>query len=109
MRVYGNNYSNVNITGGSISGVRYGASGFLSSCSWNVMAALLQQTALPATAASTSAMGATLPGGGAWIGGVLGPDGNIYVIPFNATTILEVAGNGYLTLAAAQSGFINKF
>ena len=35
-------------------------------------------------------MGATLPGGGAWFGGVLGPDGNIYGIPYNATTILKI-------------------
>ena len=82
--------SAVAITGGTISGAINAGSGLLSSCTWTVMAGLLQPTALPATAATTSAMGATLPGGSAWIGGVLGPDGNIYGIPGSATTILKI-------------------
>ena len=82
--------SAVAITGGTISGAINAGSGLLSSCSWTVMAGLLQPTALPATAATTSAMGATLPGGATWQGGVFGPDGNIYGIPVYATTILKI-------------------
>jgi spore maturation protein SpmB len=41
-------------------------------------------------AASRSSMGATLSDAAKWIGGVLGPDGNIYGMPFNVTDILIV-------------------
>lgn len=41
-------------------------------------------------AASRSSMGATLSGAAKWIGGVLGPDGNIYGMPFNGTDILII-------------------
>jgi hypothetical protein len=35
-------------------------------------------------------MGATLTGSTKWYGGVLGPDGKIYGIPYNATDILII-------------------
>ena len=40
--------------------------------------------------ATTSTMGATLTGTTKWYGGVLGPDGKIYCVPLNATSILII-------------------
>ena len=42
------------------------------------------------TNATTSNMGANLTGASKWQGGVLGPDGKIYCVPFNATSILII-------------------
>jgi len=42
------------------------------------------------TTATRSTMGASLAGTDKWIGGVLGPDGKIYGIPFNSTDILII-------------------
>ena len=40
--------------------------------------------------ATRSALGASLTGSDKWTGGVLGPDGKIYGIPWNATDILVI-------------------
>jgi ABC-type glycerol-3-phosphate transport system substrate-binding protein len=42
------------------------------------------------SSATRSALGATLTGSVKWIGGVLGSDGKIYGIPYNATDILII-------------------
>ena len=43
--------------------------------------------------ASRSAMGATLTGTSKWYGGVLGPDGKIYGMPYDSTDILIISFN----------------
>ena len=74
-------------------------------------AALATITALSAhygamsPSASRSAMGADFTGPGKWWGGVLGPDGKIYGIPFNSQTILiidPVAGTATRTNMGAN-------
>jgi hypothetical protein len=61
-----------------------------------------------AQTASRTAMGATLSGSGKWWGGVVGPDGKIYGIPYNAADILvidPVAGTASRTaMGATLSG-----
>jgi peptidoglycan hydrolase-like protein with peptidoglycan-binding domain len=42
------------------------------------------------SSATRSALGATLTGSDKWVGGVLGPDGKIYGIPYNSTDILII-------------------
>ena len=59
--------------------------------------------------ASRSAMGATLTDTGKWVGGVLGPDGKIYGLPYNATDILIIGDGDAPPLQAALSGWLNKF
>ena len=74
-------------------------------------AALATITALSAhygamsPSASRSAMGANINGSGKWWGGVLGPDGKIYGIPYNSPTILiidPVAGTATRTNMGAD-------
>ena len=60
--------------------------------------------------ATRSAMGAPLTGTAKWYGGVLGPDGKIYGIPYSATDILivdPIAGKFNANLLL--SGYLNKF
>jgi len=61
------------------------------------------------SSATRSAMGASLSGALKWIGGVLGPDGKIYGIPFDATDILQIGTGTPGDLQALMSGWVNKF
>ena len=54
-------------------------------------------------------MGATLTDTSKWYGGVLGPDGKIYGLPYNATDILIIGDGDAPPLQAALSGWLNKF
>ena len=73
----------------------------------------LRQSRSPFRASATrSALGATLTGGDKWIGGVLGPDGKIYGIPFNATDILiidPVAGTATRSALGATLTGVDKW
>ena len=45
-----------------------------------------------------------------WYGGVLGPDGKIYGIPFNSTSVLIIAGGmPALPIEPLLSPYLNKF
>ncbi len=61
---------------------------------WLDVARTLRDSAVLGTdgdpAATTFASGALPGGAGAWVGGVLGPDGHIYGIPFDATQVLDI-------------------
>ena len=60
--------------------------------------------------ATRSAMGAALSGTYKWYGGVLGPDGKIYGIPFNAADILIIDPDaGAFTVRIALDPRLNKF
>ena len=62
--------------------------------------------------ATRTAMGATLSGGNKWFGGVLGPDGKIYGIPYDATDILvidPVAGTATRTAMGATLSGTDKW
>lgn len=63
----------------------------------------------PLNAASRSAMGATLSGSNKWFGGVLGPDGKIYGIPYNSTDILIISGSEAKLQWMLKGPYLNKF
>ena len=53
---------------------------------------------------------AGLTGTDKWYGGVLGPDGKIYGIPFNSTSVLIIAGGmPALPIEPLLSPYLNKF
>ena len=57
----------------------------------------------------TSTFG-SLSGSAKWQGGVLAPNGKIYGIPFNSTTVLEIdVGSCYDSCDWALSPLVNKF
>ena len=64
------------------------------------------------SSATRSALGATLTGSVKWIGGVLGSDGKIYGIPYNATDILiidPVAGTATRSALGANLTDLDKW
>ena len=59
--------------------------------SWDVFSRQLNSEIATTTPIATrSAMGADLSGTSRWTGGVLGPDGKIYGIPYSSTDILII-------------------
>ena len=73
---------------------------------------ILKYSSIPLSEASRSAMGATLSDSSKWVGGVLGPDGKIYGIPFYATDILiidPIAGTASRSAMGATLSGSNKW
>ena len=53
--------------------------------------------------------GAAYPGGGAYIGGVLMPDGRVFCVPCNTTAARIYGGGGGYDLNVSLSAYYNKF
>nr|WP_125226164.1 hypothetical protein [Leptospira ellisii] len=51
------------------------------------------------------------PGGGAWSGGILAPNGKIYGFPYNSAEYLEIdpKANGKFCRSILLSAYLNKF
>jgi hypothetical protein len=51
----------------------------------------------------------TYPGGNAYVGGVLLPDGRVFCVPFNATSARIYGGGGGYDRNVVLSAYYNKF
>ena len=61
------------------------------------------------TFSQTTTTFGSLSGTYKWYGGVLAPNGKIYGIPYNSTTVLEIGESQTIDTDAVLSRYLNKF